>query len=114
MLYEGSGGATAKELEKVLQLPKSKSQTRMKASTILRSLQTQNPNWELDIGTKIYVDKSLSPKNWFQRVLFLYYDAYIEKMNFTDTKSAADRINYWVNMVTHGRIKDMIPDGKFG
>lgn len=112
MLYEGSVGPTARELEKVLQLPKSKSTTRLRTSTILRSLQAPSPQWELDIGTKIYIDRSLSPKNWFQRVLFLYYDAYIEKMNFADHKTSANRINRWVEMITHRHIKNMIPEGE--
>lgn len=39
MLYEGSSGETAKELEKKLQLPSDKNLARMKASAVLRSLQ---------------------------------------------------------------------------
>ncbi|KAK6636974.1 hypothetical protein RUM43_010640 [Polyplax serrata] len=118
MLYEGSSGETAKELEKKLQLPSDKNLARMKASAVLRSLQAfsmhlkaADPNYVMEIGTKIFVDHSMTPKNWFQRILFLYYNAYIEKLNFTDYKTAVDRVNYWVESVTHGHIRDLISQG---
>ena len=137
MLYEGSSGETAKEIEKLLHLPDEKNYARMKTSAILRSLQVKfnnqfipliqmnlflnfiffqfqatNQNYVMEIGTKIFVDQSMTPKNWFQRILYLYYNAYIEKLNMTDYKTSIDRINYWVESVTHGHIKDLITQGK--
>lgn len=75
-------------------------------------LKAADPNYVMEIGTKIFVDHSMTPKNWFQRILFLYYNAYIEKLNFTDYKTAVDRVNYWVESVTHGHIRDLISQGE--
>ena len=44
MLYEGSSGETAKEIEKLLHLPDEKNYARMKTSAILRSLQVKFNN----------------------------------------------------------------------
>lgn len=33
-------------------------------------------------------------------------------MNFTDHKGAVDKVNYWVESITHGHIKDLITQGE--
>ncbi|XP_068082596.1 uncharacterized protein [Anabrus simplex] len=108
MLYEGAAGNSAKELENVLQLPQSRQQTRLKYSAVLESLQTANPDYALDIGTKMYVDSSVFPRTKFLKILRYFYNTELERVDFLQPQAAAKKINTWVEGATNGRISSII------
>lgn len=75
-------------------------------------LQAPSQYYDMEIGSKIFISEDVTPKNWYQRILYLYYNAYIEKVDFVNTRAATNRINNWVKYVTRQQIKDFLTTGK--
>ncbi|KAK2576905.1 hypothetical protein KPH14_005528 [Odynerus spinipes] len=110
LLYEGAQDQTAHELAGVLQLPVSRSATRDRFTGILRSLKMACPEYSLDIGTRLYVDESVSTRQRYAAIIKTFYGVDLINANFSDSRSITEKVNEWVKNVTTGHIGRLIED----
>lgn len=113
LLYEGAQGQTAYELAGALHLPASRSATRDKFMTILRSL--GNPSCSectLNLGTRLYIDSNVSTRQRYAAIIKTFYETDLINTNLSDSHHAAQMINNWVRNVTENNIEKIIEDEK--
>ncbi|XP_050443090.1 uncharacterized protein LOC126847092 [Adelges cooleyi] len=111
MIYEGALGETAKQIERVVGFSGNRQLTRERFSKKLKSLQSYDTkDYELDIGTKLFMDKSAKAKNEFNEILNTWYNSSFETVDFSKPADAVSAINGWAENVTHGRIQQLITE----
>nr|ARK19973.1 serpin-like protein [Ampulex compressa] len=110
LLFEGSQDQTAHELAGVMQLPVSRSGTRDRFTTILRSLKSPPPGCTLNVGTRLYVDNNILTRQRYEAIIKTFYDSDVINTNLSHTSLIAGDINMWVNNITQGNIPRMIED----
>ncbi|CAD6228099.1 GSCOCT00006351001.2-RA-CDS [Cotesia congregata] len=110
LLFEGAQDQTAYELAGALQLPVNEWNVRDKFSPILRSLQPISDEYTLNLGTRIYLNNSLSIRQSYASIVKAYYNTDIVSSNFTDARTTANNVNSWVRNLTNGNIEKMIDD----
>ncbi|XP_060838145.1 uncharacterized protein LOC132920091 [Rhopalosiphum padi] len=111
MLYEGALGNTAKQIEDVVGIKGRKQSIRERYSQKLQSLQSHDKDdYELDIGTKLFMDSSVRPKNDFLEIISRWYNSSHEIVDFSKPVNAINSINQWVENLTHGRIQQLISE----
>ncbi|XP_076177429.1 uncharacterized protein LOC143151855 [Ptiloglossa arizonensis] len=110
LLYEGAQDETAHELSNVMHLPVTRTGTRDKFSSILRSLQTSSPAYKLNIGTRIFVDMNILTRQRYEAIIKTFYDTDVVTANLTDAHPLVQSINNWVSNLTDGNIDKMIED----
>ncbi|KAJ8957705.1 hypothetical protein NQ318_017600 [Aromia moschata] len=111
LLYEGSSGATEREFQNVLQFG-SKKEVRDQYHDTLASLQVSERNeYVLNMGTRIFLQTEIQPKQKFASIAKDSFNTDIELMNFSDANSSSHSINSWVEKLTNGRISQLVkPD----
>ncbi|KAF6205476.1 hypothetical protein GE061_019649 [Apolygus lucorum] len=110
MLYEGSRGNTAKELQKILDIKDSKAISANRLSIILQSLQASHKGYDIAVGTKIFIDDEAKPAPAFEQRIKSLYNGSIESIDFQKTSDAVSRINAWTKTVTRGHIKHLLSE----
>ncbi|XP_029038073.2 uncharacterized protein LOC114873665 [Osmia bicornis bicornis] len=110
LLYEGAQENTAHELAAGMQLPATRTATRDKFSTILRSLQTTSPAYSLNIGTRIYTDSNILIRQRYEAIVKTFYNTDVIVANMSDSQPLVREINRWVSNVTEGNIEKIIED----
>ncbi|XP_063977855.1 uncharacterized protein LOC135162870 [Diachasmimorpha longicaudata] len=110
LLWEGAQEQTAQELAATLQLPSGRWAPRDQFSLILRSLQPLDGEFHLKLGTRIYLDDSVSLKETYTSVIKTFYSTDIVPCNFTDVIAVTEGINSWAKNLTDGRIEKIIED----
>ncbi|XP_015190926.1 PREDICTED: uncharacterized protein LOC107074206 [Polistes dominula] len=110
LLYEGAQDHTAQELAGVMQLPISRPAIREKFSEILQSLKMMRPEYELNLGTRLYVDNSIMTRQRYAAIIETFYGVNLINANLSDTHSSTEDINSWVKNVTHGNLDKLIED----
>ncbi|XP_011310627.1 heparin cofactor 2 isoform X1 [Fopius arisanus] len=108
LIWEGAQEETARELASILQLPGGNYAARNKFSVILRSLQPFTGEVPLKLGTRIYLDDSISLKQSYASVIKTFYSTDIVSSNFADALTVPHDVNSWVRNLTNGRIEKMI------
>ncbi|XP_076750870.1 uncharacterized protein LOC143423419 [Xylocopa sonorina] len=93
-----------------MQLPATRSATRDRFSTILRSLQANSSAYTLNVGTRIYIDSNISIRQRYGAIVKGFYDTDVITANLSDSQPLVRGINDWVSNVTHGNIPRMIED----
>ncbi|XP_033208177.1 uncharacterized protein LOC117167393 isoform X2 [Belonocnema kinseyi] len=111
-LYEGAQGQTAQELSNAMHLPISRAVTRDKFTYILNSLQAKNPDYSLNIGTRMYIDSAVQLRQRYAAIIKMFYSTDVLSLNSSDTHATADSINNWVKNTTENNIDKMIEDEK--
>ncbi|KAF5296887.1 hypothetical protein FQR65_LT10153 [Abscondita terminalis] len=111
VLYEGSEGSTKKEFQSVMQFPEKKAEIRKKYETILKELLNSRNDVVLNIGTRVFLDSSISPIQNYAATVKSAYDTDVYPTNFSRPKEAGDTINSWVDKLTDGHIKELINEG---
>uniref|UniRef100_A0A2M3ZE78 Putative serine proteinase inhibitor n=1 Tax=Anopheles braziliensis TaxID=58242 RepID=A0A2M3ZE78_9DIPT len=110
LLYEASepGSQTHRELGIVLG-ERNLEQTRSFYDHFLESSMKANEDYEFDIGTKMFLDKSRGKLNGgYRELLEQTYRTSLESLSFNGAKAAADRINQWCDKITQGRISQLV------
>lgn len=102
----GARNKTSQEIAIALHSPYNSRDAEAACKTILPHL-TKNENCKLNLGTKIYVNKSLSIKKDFRNggKKFL---AEIENINFVNPGDVVKIINDWIRKITNDKIQDLI------
>lgn len=65
----------------------------------------------MDIGTKLFMDKSVKPKNEFLQSISIWYNATSDIVDFSKSVHVVNLINQWAEQITHGRIQKLITEG---
>jgi hypothetical protein len=76
------------------------------------SLQIKKAEYLLDVGTRMFASKDVNLRPRFSKILQSFYNASIQKMDFSQPAQAAQIVNSWVSEATNGRIKSMFSEGK--
>lgn len=108
MILEGAAGKSAKELQEALRLPDDEKATREQFTNLLNSLQVNNPPNTVEAANQIFLSHTITPQPQYETILKKHYMAQIEKVDFSSPVSAAQFINRWVNVLTHGHIPSLV------
>ncbi|KOC68055.1 Serine proteinase inhibitor A3K, partial [Habropoda laboriosa] len=110
LLYEGAQDKTGYELARTLQLPATPAATRDRFSTILRSFKTRSASYNVNIGTRIYIDSNITIRQRYEAIVKTFYNTDVISANLSDAKPLVKEINSWVSNITDANIDRMIED----
>jgi len=113
MTYFGANGVTKSEIGSALGITGdfSKENAEAKFKTIVSS----NPNYVLESANGIFVQKSFPIQQTFTDLVTGSFAANISPLDFVaKTEEARKTINQFANDKTHGKIKDLLPQGVLG
>lgn len=65
----------------------------------------------MDIGTKLFIDTSVQLNDDFLTNTTVSYNSSYQKVDFSKPVNAAYLINQWAQLMTHGRVKELINAG---
>ncbi|KAJ9580160.1 hypothetical protein L9F63_004177 [Diploptera punctata] len=112
MILEGAGGKSAKELREALRLTDDVKDTRIQFRNFLNSLQVNTPGTKVEAANQVFLSQNITPQTQYETMLKNHYFSNIEKVDFSKPIVAAEVINRWVNMLTHGLIPVLVEPGK--
>ncbi|XP_049854746.1 serpin B4-like [Schistocerca gregaria] len=110
LTFLGAGGNTAKEMASGLRLPEDKNTTEHGFSGTLSELQDVN-DVTLRVANKVFVKKNFEIYEAFKQSAGKFM-AGVEEMDFLQD-GASGIINSWVEKITSGKIKNIIPSDAF-
>jgi serine protease inhibitor len=67
----------------------------------------------VEAANQIFLSHTITPQLQYQNILKKYYYAEIERVDFSSPGYAAQSINRWVNMLTHGQIPFLVDPGMY-
>ncbi|XP_053253547.1 serpin B3-like [Podarcis raffonei] len=113
VLLSGARGHTADELQK--EAPDYKCEmpegSHKEFHKILAQLDKPSRNYELSFANQLYGDKSIA---FVQQFLFCALKQYLTEVDSVDFHKAPEEarklINLWVEVRTHGKIQDLLPE----
>ncbi|CAD7082784.1 unnamed protein product [Hermetia illucens] len=110
LLSEGAGAEsiTKKELSAVLPNIRTPTLARELYRRILTSLNEPNKNYELHVGTKIFTDEFVEPRQRFASIAEAHYGTTIDRLDFKNARGASEHINRWCSNLTRGHIPELI------
>lgn len=62
----------------------------------------------MKIGTKIYIDKSINPRQRYAAIMESYYFTKVEQLEFSKAVESAKIINDWCANITQNHIKELV------
>lgn len=62
----------------------------------------------MQIGTRIYIDKSITPRQRYAAIMESYYFTKVENLDFNKATESAKLINDWCANITQNHIKDLV------
>ncbi|EFA11609.1 serine protease inhibitor 77Ba [Tribolium castaneum] len=116
IIDEGAKDKTAKQMESVLRIPSfpDKAMFRNSFKNLSALLSEKDDGVNLDIYNAIFTTKAQELKTDFRDIAHKDYGVKIEPTDFSDTRTASDRINKYVASATKNRIRNFIrPDDVF-
>jgi serine protease inhibitor len=75
--------------------------------------QVNKPPNVVEVGNRVFLSSTFTPLRQYQDTLKNYYYADIARVDFPSPVYAAQSINSWVNMVTHGQIPSLVHSGMY-
>lgn len=75
--------------------------------------QSEKNEYELSIGTKLFLDQSAKIMPEFQKNLLSYYNSSVDKVDFKQSAAAISAINSWCSDVTKGKITQLVNMGTY-
>jgi serpin B len=109
----GAAGATRDEMRKVLHLTL-EDEPGLRAVGALRS-SMRSTSVTLESANRLWGQKDVVIKQPFQDAALKYFGAGLEPVDFkNDAEGAVKKINGWIEQLTAGRIKDMVPPDAVG
>jgi serine protease inhibitor len=67
----------------------------------------------VEAANQIFLSNNIAPQPQYQSILKKYYYSEIERVDFSSPLYAAQTINTWVNMLTHGKIPSLVDPGMY-
>lgn len=74
-------------------------------------IQKKSDSYELNLGTKLYVDNFIEPQQKFLAIIEQFYSSETERVSFSNRKQTTQIINDWCSKVTKGHINDLVTEG---
>lgn len=109
MVYNGAGGKTKEEMERVLAVNGIAIEELNAAySTLLRRLSSKDPNSIVSIANSVWVNEPVRIREQFRLVVEELYKAAVESRRFSD--KTVQEINDWVAKKTKGMIQKIIDE----
>lgn len=108
----GEGTKTREQLNTILPNIRVPYSGRELVKTVLNSIQ-QSKGVTMQTGTRVYMDNSLKPRPRYADIVKRYYETQIENVNFNEAAEVAQRINNWVDNVTHSNIQNLVSEGEW-
>lgn len=65
------------------------------------------------MGTKIFMDKHITPNIQFLETIIRWYNSSYEVVNFSNPDSAVNSINNWATNITRGHIQQLVTEGNY-
>lgn len=109
----GPGTSTERELASVWPTVQSPIFIREHYGRVFKSLKTKSEDYDLNLGVKVYVDEFINPGQRYQAIAETFYDADIEKVDFTQVTASTNNINGWVRNVTKDFIKEIVTESNY-
>lgn len=72
---------------------------------------SERNDYVLNLGTRIFMDSSISPQATFAAKAKQNYQTDIKQVDFKNASSCANYINDWVATVTNGKIPSLVTEG---
>ncbi len=110
MAYEGAGGETAMDMQKVLGYPENRTVLHESIGYLLHNL-CDNTQYTLKIANSIWPSIQYPINESYISLIKKYYDAYEQNLDYRYAERARKIINSWVENYTEGKIKEVIPEG---
>ena len=112
MLYEGARGETASEMRNVMYLPNNTTILHQNIHWFLEKFENHTENYTLSIPNALWAQNNTDIEQEYVQILEDYYNAYFRWLNFMENpEGARNIINSWVENQTHGKIKNLLPEG---
>lgn len=109
MLWEGSAGETAHQIQKTLRLEGSSTSHQIVFNTFLQSLKVRHQGTAVEFANQIFVSPDIKVQDVYKQILKNIYYSGTENVDFTMSQLAAATINGWVSRNTHGLIRTLVP-----
>jgi len=107
----GTGTSTHRELLSVLPSVQTFTEARDLYGKAFGSLLQNNPDYKLNLGAKLYLDKFITPQQRFQAIIKSSYYSDVESVDFSKPEETAAIINEWCSNSTKNHITNIVnPD----
>ncbi|XP_068620167.1 antichymotrypsin-1-like [Battus philenor] len=107
----GANGTSREEIVKLLGLPDHRQVA--EAYQILTDKLSMMDSSYFTMANKVYVSNNFELTDQFQSVATTAYHSEVETLNFSNPRVAADVINQWADLKTHGYIKTPVSEDTF-
>ncbi|MDD9868121.1 MAG: serpin family protein [Candidatus Campbellbacteria bacterium] len=112
MVYEGTKGKTAEEIQKTFHFPKEDKTRRNSFATTHKRLNAKNAKYKLSIANALWVQKDYKLLKTYLDTVKKYYDGNATNLDFVGaTEESRKTINSWVEKQTNDKIKNLFPEG---
>ena len=109
MLYDGARDSTAAQMKETLHFLNDKQKLHQEFSQLMQGFTKTDSS--LVIANAIWGQEGFSIDEEFFNTNKKYYGAGLVTLDFTKTVESRKKINDWVELKTHNKIKDLIPVG---
>lgn len=70
--------------------------------------QAKNEDYQLNFGTKIFVDSFINPGQRYESIAQTHYFTKIERLDFSKAAESTNTINNWCSTITNGYINNLV------
>jgi serpin B len=112
MLYEGTKGQTADEIQNVFYLPRDDSLRRTSFSEIINRLNKEDAPYKLSTANALWIQENYPILKEYIETVEKHYSGKVTNLDFVGaTEESRQTINTWVEEQTNNKIKDLFPQG---
>jgi serpin B len=110
MVYEGTNGQTANEIDNVFHFPTDSATRRSSFAKLYNDMNAGNTDYSLCIANALWAEKRYSFLDSYKNTIQRYYLGNTTNLDFrNDAESSRQTINHWVANQTHNKITDLMP-----
>ena len=112
MIFEGTKGETAEEMQSVFHFPQDATIRRESFLKIDQKINKKDKKYKLNIANALWAQKDYKFLDDYFGLVEEYYGGKVTNLDFAnETEKARLTINSWVEEQTNNKIKDLIPQG---
>ncbi|KAL6957876.1 SERine Proteinase INhibitor [Sarracenia purpurea var. burkii] len=79
----------------------------------MKSLESKEEAYELNVGTKLFADFNTQVNPTFSKRIKDYYNSSVHLVDFANKPQTLNDINEWCNKITKGKIPHLLDEGDF-
>ncbi|XP_055715586.1 serine protease inhibitor 2-like [Phlebotomus papatasi] len=112
LLFEASAAGTLTQHQLRLATPTISThyQSREFYKNIFNGLKKKSNDYTVNLGTRIYVDQFISPRQRYAAILEKHYLTELRQEDFSNVHETTAKINNWVANVTENHIKELVKE----